>query len=394
MNEQIRKLMSITVLALFVAACNTHVVKSTTYTPVIQDTGSTPEEFLLDVGVMAFDPGIDEIQSDEEETTNHQIRLAESRFSAYLLTETLQRSGNWGIVRVLPTADSPMDVVLHGTILQSNGEAMRIRITPKDSTGVEWYTREYHEVISQFSYDPEQLKQSDPFQVIYNTIANDLLQYRQDNLKNARITEIRTVSEMLFAQRFAPQVFDSYVSTNRAGNYQLARLPAANDPLLNRIQDIRERDFMYIDTVQDYYDTYTRQMKLPYDSWREQAYNETVELRELRASARRRFIAGTAVVLGGIAAATTGSDWYVQDGGVIAVGAGAYLIKSGFDKRAEARIHMAALEELGQSLESEIAPRVINLEDETITLTGTVEEQYSQWKEILADMYARDLGGL
>ena len=77
-----------------------------------------------------------------------------------------------------------------------------------------------------------------------------------------------------------------------------------------------------------------------------------------------------------------------------AVGAGAYLLKSGFDKQAEARIHMEALEELGQSLENEVAPQVINLDDRTITLSGSVDEQYEQWREILADLYAAEVGQL
>ncbi len=76
------------------------------------------------------------------------------------------------------------------------------------------------------------------------------------------------------------------------------------------------------------------------------------------------------------------------------VGAGAYLIKSGFDKRAEARIHMEALEELGESLENEVAPRVFSLDDRTITLTGSVEEQYAQWKDILSDIYASEVGDI
>ena len=379
--------------ALILSACASHTVKSTTYTPVIQDSTPLPESLLLDVGVTMFDPGLDEIEKDEEETTNHEIRVAESRYAPYLLAETLQRSGNWGIVRVLPNNASPLDVILEGTILQSNGEAMKIRIKASDASGREWYTREYHEVISQFNYDPGQRKLNDPFQVIYNNIANDLLAYRKQSVSETRLAEIRTISEMRFAQRFAPQVVDSYITTDRNGYYVVTRLPADNDPILNRIQDIRERDFMFIDTVQDYYATYTRQMKLPYDSWREQSYYETIELRELQESARRRFIAGTAAVIGGIAAASSG-NYAAQNGGIVGVGAGAYLIKSGFDKQAEAKIHIAALEELGQSLESEVAPRVITLEDQTITLTGTVEDQYSQWKEILADIYAAEVGGL
>ena len=232
---------------------------------------------------------------------------------------------------------------------------------------------------------------NDPFQVVYNNIANDLLSYRKENISDSQITEIRTISELLFAQRFAPQVFDDYIGQSRNGFYQLKRLPAENDPILERIYDIRERDFMFIDTVQDYYATYNRQMKLPYDSWREQSYFETITLRELKASSRRRFIAGTAAVLGGIAAASSG-NYAAQTGGIAGVGAGAYLIKSGFDKRAEAQIHVAALEELGLSLENEVAPKVLDLEDRTITLTGNVEEQYSQWKDILADIYAADIG--
>ncbi|MDA0687762.1 MAG: hypothetical protein O2948_03870 [Proteobacteria bacterium] len=387
-----KQLFGIVLIALFLNACATHTVKSTTYTPVIQDSQNVPEELLLDVGVNIFDPGLDEILDEEEETTNGQIRVAESRYAPYLLAETLQRSANWGIVRVMPNDASPMDVLVNGTILQSNGEAMTMRVQVQDSKGREWYTREYHEVISQFSYDPQQRQQNDPFQVIYNKIANDLLAYRQSELNSREILEIRTVSEMLFAQRFAEDAFANYLTQDRDGIYQLAALPADNDPLMNRIRNIRERDFMFIDTVQDYYATYVRQMRLPYDSWREQSYVETIELRELRDSARRRFIAGTAAVIGGLAAATQGGTYGAQASGVVGVGAGAYLIKSGFDKQAEAQIHMEALEELGQSLETAVAPRVINLDDRTITLSGTVEEQYTQWREILADLYATEVG--
>jgi hypothetical protein len=151
---------------------------------------------------------------------------------------------------------------------------------------------------------------------------------------------------------------------------------------------------MFIDTVQDYYATYVRQMRLPYDSWREQSFDATEELRDLKGSARRRFIAGSVAVLGGIAAATSGNSQAAQIGGVSAVGAGAYLIKSGFDKQAEARIHAEALEELGQSLENEVAPNVINLDNRSITLSGSVEEQYQQWREVLADLYAAEVGDL
>jgi hypothetical protein len=381
-------------LALMLAACNTHTVKTTSYTPIVQDSQNVPENLLLDVGVAVFDPGIDEIEKRDEETTNHEIRVAESRYAPFLLAETLQRSANWGIVRLMPNNESPMDVIINGTILQSDGEAMQIRIAVTDSSGREWYTRVYSELISHFSYEPSQRQQADPFQVIYNKISNDLLEYRKRNLTNQQIVEVRTISELLFARRFSPEVFDSYLTTNRQGNLAITALPAENDPVLQRVRDIRERDFMFIDTVQDYYATYVRQMRLPYDTWRALSYDETIELRELRASANRRFVAGAAAVLGGLAAATSGGNYATQTGGAIGVGAGAYLIKSGFDKRAEAKLHSDALEELGESLENEVAPRVFSLDDRTITLTGSVEEQYAQWKDVLADIYASEVGDI
>ena len=381
-------------LAFLVSACATHTVKTTSYTPVVQDSQDVPEDFLLDVGVALFDPGIDEYLGDDEETANPEIRVAESRYAPYLLAETLQRSANWGIVRVMPNSESPMDVQVSGTILRSNGEAMIIRVEVNDSRGRHWYTEEYEEVISQFSYDPQNRQKNDPFQAIYNKIANDLLTYRQRNIEASEVQEIRTVSELLFAQRFSDDAFVNYLARDRDGEYQLTAIPADNDPLMGRIRSIRERDFMFIDTVQDYFATYVRQMRLPYDSWREQSYQETITLRELEASARRRFIAGAAAVVGGIAAASNGGNWATQAGGATAVGAGAFLVKSGFDKQAEARIHMQALEELGESLENAVAPQVINLDDRTITLSGSVEEQYGQWRDILADLYAAEMGEL
>lgn len=386
--------LGILLLAMLTTACATHTVKTTSYTPVVQNSQDVPEELLLDVGVAVFDPGLDELDDDQEEITNGQVRLAEARYAPYLLSETLQRSANWGIVRLMPNANSPMDVLITGTILESNGEAMAVRVNVKDSRGQTWFTKEYEEVISQFSYDTQQRQKSDPFQVIYNKIANDLLAYREANIDSEDIREIRTISEMLFAQRFSEEAFSDYLQVNRDGYYQLTALPAENDPLLNRIQGIRERDFMFIDTVQDYYATYVRQMRLPYDSWREQSYHETITLRDLEASARRRFIAGTAAVIGGLAAATQGGTYGTQASGAVGVGAGAYLIKSGFDRQAEARMHMEALEELSQSLENAVAPQVITLDDRTITLSGSVEEQYDQWREILADLYAEELGQL
>jgi hypothetical protein len=37
---------------------------------------------------------------------------------------------------------------------------------------------------------------------------------------------------------------------------------------------------------------------------------------------------------------------------------------------------------------------VIDLEDRSVTLSGNVEEQYAQWRAVLADIYATEIGSL
>ncbi len=392
MNLSSLRMSVLALLSVLLLACSTTTVKSTQYVQVVQDT-APPEDLLLDVGVTVFDPGIDELDRDEEERVSPAIRNAEARYAPFLLAETLQRSGNWGAVRVLPNETSTMDVYIHGQILQSDGEGMRIHISVRDSTGAIWYTKEYEEHISEFAYEASQRQANDPFQVIYNTIANDLLAWRKANLTEQRIGTIRTVSELQFARNFAPELFEQYLSVNNRGITEVVRLPADNDPSLQRIREIRQRDNLFVDTVQDYYANYARQMRVPYDSWREQSYQATMTLDQVEASARRRFIAGTVAIVGGIAAATS-SNAAVQTGALVGVGAGAYMIKSGFDKSAEAEIHIAALQELGESLEQEVAPRMIDLDDRTIMLNGTVEEQYKQWRDILVEMYQAETGGI
>lgn len=381
-------------LAAFLTCCATHTVRSTTYAPVVSDSQDIPEDLLLDVGVYIFDPGIDEIHRKDKDITSDQIRVAESRYSAFTLAETLQRSANWGIVRLMPNEESPIDIKVNGTILRSNGERMVIRVRVSDSSGKEWYTKEYEEAISKFSYDPRQRQRSEPFQPIYNQIANDLLEYRDKNLTTDEVKRLRSLSEVLFASRFSEEIYSQYITTNRNDEYILTSLPADNDPLLERIRTIRERDFMFIDTVQDYFSTYVRQMRNPYDSWREQSYEETLRLIELEIKSRRKLIGGIGAIVGGAVAASQVGGPLGSAVGIGAAGGGAYLIRDSFGDRADTKMHIEALQELAESFENGIAPQVIALDDKVITLTGSVEEQYEQWKEILNELYAEEMGEL
>lgn len=390
MNQTNIRIIPLLGALLLLLGCSTTTVKTTQHEEIIRGDVDIPEDQLLDVGIDIFDPGVDGL-SEEEEGVYPPIRRAEARYIPFQLMETLQGTGNWGVVRVIPDRKSEMNIWLDGEIIESNGEQLKLRIKVEDATGRVWYRKTYEDKASKYAYDPNlQKKNDDPFQGVYNRIANDLLLFRRE-LTAQEIKTIRTTTELKFARDFVPEAFNEYMEVNSRGRYDIKRLPPKNDPLLQRIRKIRERDFMFVDTLQDYYRSFNRQMDGPYHEWRKLSYEEIIELRQLQSEANTRLLGGALAVLAGVLA--QGSDSRVaRTAGMVGIGAGAYTFKRGLDKNQEAKMHKTALEELSTSLNSEIQPHTIELQDRTVTLTGTVEDQYSQWREILREMYRTETG--
>ena len=379
-------------LALSLSACTTTSFRSTSNTPLNIETDPQDEQQLLDLGVIVFDPDVEAVTDKKQIISSPEIRRAESRFIAVKLTETLQKNGGWGAVRVLPNESSIVDLYINGKILNSDGEKLKVEVTVRDVSGKHWYTRKYEHATSKYSYDERRKVkgQDDPFQSLYNRVANDLSEYRK-TLSGQQIKSLRTTSELRFAQGFSPEAFSEYLETDKQGQYQVLRLPPENDPILQRVKAIRERDYLFIDTLQDHYSSFVMEMEKPYQGWRKQTYQEAIALRELRRQQITRNIAGAAALIAGIAGRGS-SNSTARDASTVGILAGAYLLKTGYDKGQEKKIHIEALKELGTSLSAEIEPQVIELEDRTVTLTGTVDHQYEQWREILKDIYITETG--
>lgn len=378
-------------LALSLAGCVNQTVKSTSVPQVKTLDEALPEAQLLDLGVVIFDPGVNEDGDEDQELVYPEVRRAEARYMPYLLAEAIQSSGAWGAVRVVPDENQAMDILVFAEILESHGEALKLQVNAVDATGREWLDKDYEAKASRYSYETTRTR-FDPFQAVYNQIANDLLEVLKDQ-STEQLSRIRLINELRFARSFSPDAFDGYIEQNGRGIYQIRRLPANDDPMLLRVRKIRERDYLFIDTLQEYYASFNGQMLGPYQEWRKQSYDEAIALQELRAESTRRLIAGAVAVAAGIAGAVSDNSG-ARSASNVAIAGGGYLIKSGLDKRAEADIHVQALEELGLSLESEIAPQVIELEDRSVTLTGTVRDQYDQWRELLRQIYQAEVGDL
>ena len=384
------RMLALLVLCATLPACVQQTVKSASVPTVIVPATEIAEELLLDVSIAIFDAGLEDYE--EGQQVYPEVRKAEAHYMPYLLSETMQNSGAWGAIRVVPDANQISDLMVEGEILYSDGEELRIRIIATDSRGYVWLDKDYNSNASLYAYRETSRKYQDPFQAVYSTISNDLLEAQQQ-VPAKDLESIRLVTELLFARSFSADAFASYLEQNKKGYYWIIRLPAEDDPMLEWVGNIRDRDHLFIDTMQEYYISFNEQMLGPYQEWRKLSYEEALALKELKADARRRMIAGGIAVLAGIAGSASGS--YVgRSAGSVAILGGGYLLKSGMEMRNEAEMHVESLEELGQSLEAEITPQVIELQDRTVMLSGSVEDQYAQWRELLAEIYRTEIGEL
>lgn len=378
-------------VAITLTACVSQTVRTVDMTAPSQPSTDIPEALLLDVGVALFDPGIPEDpEKRERKVIIPDVREAEANFIPFTLKRLLQSTGQWGAVRVVPRPSNAVDVSVWGEILHSDGERLELKVAVSDATGKVWFNRRYVARASKYAYDTDLVPADiDPFQPIYRMIHDEMVVHREQ-LTAADIQNIRQVGELRFADEFAPEAFSDYLVLERK-IYRLNRLPAENDPMLERIRRIREREYLFIDTLEEYYAEFRQEMSGPYQNWRKYTFEEAIALQELRSKARANTLAGVGAVVMGLAAQMSEST-IARSAGQVGIIGGGVLLTQGFKYRAEARMHLSALEELGSSLQSEVTPSVIELEDRTITLTGTVDQQAEQWRDILHELYRSESG--
>ena len=226
------------------------------------------------------------VDLDTDETDYSSVLQSEAVWFTNQLKRTLDESNAWGLVRALPRDNLGLDVYVTGTLLESNGEVIRLLISAKDSTGQEWFSKEYDQRASAYAYNPEVNLPGDPFQATFNEVANDMFNYRA-SLSGQQLVNIRSVSKVLFARDFVPDAFDGFVQTNEAGQLSLNRIPADNDPMMLRVERIRSRNDLFLDVVQDYYRAFNRRMEGPYQEWRKLSYKEVLYARQLKEQGRK-----------------------------------------------------------------------------------------------------------
>jgi hypothetical protein len=353
-------------------------------------TGEIPDEQLLDVAIDLLSASIDDYDRETllEKGIQPSVRKAEARYIPIHLRNTLQSTGQWGAVRVVPGGMAWSELNVVGKIEKSNGKDLTVRIVAWDATGRKWLDEDYRGKARMLSYAVETDDGLDPFQSLYNEIANDLVKARSKR-KVKDLVKVREVARLRFAAEFAPDTFGPYLNSKGKGRYEVARLPAENDPMLRRLGLIRERDDMFVDTLNEYYSDFYSRMDRPYDDYRANSYTEQAAYDSLNKSGNLKKILGIAAIAAGIfvpAGSRAGSD-----AKTVAMIAGTAAVQSGFKDSADSQIHKAALEELSESFGADVSELVVDVDGRIVGLKGSAEEQFQQWRELLKEIAFADV---
>jgi hypothetical protein len=360
--------------------------------PILQAQRELPEDQLLDVGLVVFESEPITPQQAEKEGTSPEVRQSETHFMPYHLKQGLQQSGHWGAVRVIPHESASVDVRVTGKILESNGEILAVDVQATDSTGKVWIDKVYAAQANEYSYSNLEPGKKDAFQDVYNAIANDVARHRM-SLTPEEVKQIRTVTRLKFAVDFAPSAYSGYLGAQKApdGVLTVKRLPAEDDPMMGRLSKVREREAMYVDTLNEFYDNYYNLMWPSYENWRSLNLQERQAIKKVKQEALTRQILGLLMVAGAVALAAGDVEYTgALQAGLVIMGGQVFI--DGINITQQADMHSAAIKELSESFGSEMKPIVIEFEGKQYELTGTAQEQFQKWRQLLKQIHAAETG--
>ena len=284
------------------------------------------------------------------------IRNAEAAYLPVLLRNTLNESGHWGAVSVVPTLDTASELFVTGQIVQSDAVELAVRFRVVDSRGVVWLDEEYRDYASEESYLEVQSEIEDPFQDMFNHLANDMSTYLLTLDQKAHAALLDTAM-LRYAMLLSPEAFSNYLVLDEQGHIRLNGLPAANDPLYRYVREIRGREFEIQDVVDDHFENFHTDMRRVYPYWRQSSFELLSYNNQL----------GTGASAGGR------GSW--QD------------VERVYRLYRERKLNEDELRELAMSFEREIDPTVAELEGRVIELQGSLVTQYQNWREILRQIY-------
>ncbi|MDQ6975580.1 MAG: hypothetical protein Q9M22_03320 [Mariprofundaceae bacterium] len=350
----------------------------------------------LDIIIPAFDANLPKDSADYKKAgVWPELRRAESVRFAYKMKLALEKTGKFGAVRVMPDVTATADLYVIGTIKKSNGEEVAINLKVYDIGGKKWFNASFDHTVKADFYNNIRNKGKDAYAPVFEKAAAKMVKKLQQK-KNKELAQLQQLTNIRFGANFSEETFAQYMK-KKNGKISLISYPADNDPMLQRLKGIRVRDQMFVDRMQAHYQQFNQKMDEGYKIWQKQSFEETKAAKEASKEALGKTLAGIGLIALGVFSAiagsgsnSIGSQTASTTGAIVAGQIGIGMLGAGAKKREEAKFHRDALDELGQSVDAEIAPQVVEFEKTSKKLTGNAKEQFAQWRIFLKKIYAQE----
>jgi hypothetical protein len=315
----------------------------------------------LNVSISVFDAGVPDDRSLHRNLEIFpRIRAIEAHFLPFVLRETLVATGEWGAVRVVTGPDDAAEIGISCSIVQSDGERLELRVQAVDASGRLWFDRSFASDLAEGPEQPGDAAQRSPFQPLYDEIAVTLQEARAQ-LEDPALARIREISLLRYAAELAPSAFESYLEVDGEGGYSLRRLPARDDPMLDRIERIRLTEYVITDTVDAKYRELHEEIASTYALWRE--YRRKSLLYDEQ-NARRAEKTKSEAPKGSYTAIRNLYDNYKWD-----------------------RVTAQEQDRLAIAFNNEVGPVVDAMEARVAELEAWVDAKYAEWHRLLEQVF-------
>lgn len=316
----------------------------------------------LDLGIAVFDQGLDNRQDGARVFPT--VRKAESLLIPVTLSNYLEDSGAWGAVRVVHSDDVFMPLLVEGEILRADGAVLELQLRLRAADGQLLLDRIYRDEANSDDYPVEPGKE--PFEDIYRAMSNDLLRIGK-SLTDSRRQTLQRLALMRFAAGLSPASFERFIAQREQGGYALVSFPADGDPMLQRLARVRRQDDLFIDAVDEQYSDLRGEVEDSYALWREYNFELQRFGDDYRSTAAERKLN-----------ARRGSYAAMQQ------------VYASYRK---VKIQEEDLRELVKGFSGESLETVLEVDDGVFRLSGSVQDRYLQWRQILTRINALETGG-
>lgn len=353
-------------------------------------------DIYLNVAVPVFDPGLPldrngnlDYEQLVEDDIWPQIRRLEANRFALDTKKALSKTNSFGSIDVTPDTNASADIYVLGKINHSDTETINISVRVMDGTNALWGTETFEYRVSEGFYRDAFNSGNNPYEPIFTSIANyvyDLLREKSE----AQKANIQAVSELRYAAMYSPETMGSYLeqrSTRNGVVYSINGFPADEDPMLQRIRMIQAEEQSFISDLQNNYAAFYEQSDSSYSDYHRETLPVAATIRREKAQrGRQQATALLAAVGAGLLLRNSGST--AGEIGAIVLGATSlYNIGGAIQTNRNLDNQRQLLTEMGQNLDIEVTPQVIEYRDQTIELQGTAREQYTQLRAQLFEIY-------